>query len=161
MGFPIRVYTLSYLLTGEVESQDAFLSWLNNPSKESLNLSEVEGLTLDPDAVLTSVTQREVVVPKHQVMAIDMMSPEAAAWVTMPPRAEMAVLYTPRFIIQAYVHPAGDMRVSNLFNVMSGLLFPTSHAQLHPIVPTRDLPTDYARLLIVNRSCVDFFHPKD
>lgn len=161
MGFPIRVYTLSYLLTGEIESQDAFLSWLNNPSRESLNLSDVEGLALDPSAVLDSVTQPQVVVPKHQVMAIDMMSPEAAAWVTMPPRAEMAVLYTPRFIIQAHLHPAGDMRVSNLFNVMSGVFFPTSRAQLHPIVPTRDLPTDYSRLLIVNRSHVDFFHPRD
>ena len=161
MGFPIRVYTLSYLLTGEIESQDAFLSWLNNLSKESLNLSGVEGLALDPSAVLASVTQPQVVVSKHQVMAIDMMSPEAAAWVTMPPRAEMAVLYTQRFIIQAHLHPAGDMRVSNLFNVMSGVFFPPSRAQLHPIVPTRDLPTGNARLLIVNRSYVDFFHPKD
>lgn len=161
MGFPIRVYTLSYLLTGETDSQDAFLSWLNNPNKESLNLSEVEGLALDPSAVLAGVAQPQVVVPKHQVMAIDMMSPEAAAWVTMPPRAEMAVLYTPRFIIQAHLHPAGDMRVSDLFNVMAGVFFPTSRAQLHPIVPTRDLPTDYAHLLIVNRSYVDFFHPRD
>ena len=55
-------------------------------------------------------------------------------------RAEMAVLYTPRFVIQAHLHPAGDMRVSNLFNVMSGMVFPTSRAQLHPIVPTCKLP---------------------
>ncbi len=160
MSFIIRVYTPSYVLIGQSESSNAFLGWLNNPNKQTLDLVEVQGLSLDPSATLVNFSQSLVTLPKRQILAIDMVSPEAQASVQMSSRAELSVLYTGRFVIQADMHPTGDMPVSHMFSVMGGDFFPVSNAQLHPVVPTRKLPTNSARVMIVNKSFVDFYHAR-
>ena len=82
------------------------------------------------------------------------------ASVQMPPRAELCVLYTGRFVIQASLHPTGDMPIGHMFNVMGGDFFPITDARLHPLVPTRKLPADMARVMIVNKTFVDFYHAR-
>jgi hypothetical protein len=160
MSFVIRIYTPSYVLIGQSESSNAFLGWLNNPNKQTLDLLEVQGLSLDPSATLINFSQPLVTLPKRQILAIDMVSPEAQASVQMSSRAELSVLYTERFVIQANLHPTGDMPVSHMFNVMGGDFFVVSDAQLHPIIPTRKLPTTSARVMVVNKSFVDFYHAR-
>jgi hypothetical protein len=160
MSFVIRVYTPAYMLIGQSESTNAFLGWLNNPNKQTLDLLEVQGLSLDPNATLANLSQPEVTLPKGRIMAIDLVSPEAQASVQMPTRSELSVLYTERFVIQANLHPTGDMSVSNLLNVVGGDFLPTSDARLYPVIPTRKLPTDRASVLIVNKSFVNFYHTR-
>jgi hypothetical protein len=160
MSFVIRVYTPAYMLIGQSESNNAFLGWLNNPNKHTLDLLEVQGVSLNPDSVLSSFSQPLVTLPKNQIVAIDMVNPDAQAAVQVPPRAELVVLYTERFVIQAHMHPAGDMPISNLFNVMGGDFFAVTNAKLHPVVSTRKLPVDTAKVLVVNKSFVDFYHAR-
>ena len=50
--FKVRILTPAYLLTGEVEENNAFLGWLNNKDKSTLDLHNVEGLVLDPNAAM-------------------------------------------------------------------------------------------------------------
>jgi hypothetical protein len=160
MSFVIRVYTPSYVLIGQSESSNAFLGWLNNPNKQTLDLLEVQGLSLHPNATLVNFSQPLVTLPKRQILAIDMVSPEAQASVQMSSRAELSVLYTERFVIQANLHPTGDMSISHMFSVIGGDFFPVSNAQLHAIIPTRNLPANSARVMIVNKSFVDFYHAR-
>lgn len=160
MSFVIRVYTPAYILIGQSESNNAFLGWLNNPNKQTLDLMEAQGLSLDPNATLVNFSQSLITLPKGQIVVIDMVSPEAQASVQMSPRAELSVLYSGRFVIQANLHPTGDMPISNIFNVIGGDFFPVSDAWLHPVIPTRRLPTDHARVMIVNKSFVDFYHAR-
>ena len=63
MSLIIRVYTPAYMLIGQSESTDAFLGWLNNPNKQTLDLFEVQGLSLDPDATLVNFSQPVVTLP--------------------------------------------------------------------------------------------------
>ena len=86
---------------------------------------------------------------------------ETSDLISMPPRRDLIVLYTRRFVIRAHVHPGGEMAVTNFLNVMGGSFFPATGVQFHPVVPTRELPVDYARLMIVNKGCVDFFHTQE
>lgn len=160
MSFIIRVYTPAYVLIGQSESSNAFLGWLNNPNKQTLDLFEVEGLSLDPNATLVNFSQPVVTLPKRQIESIDLVSPEAQASVQLTSRAELAVLYTDRFIIQANMHPSGDMPVSNIFNVVGGDFLPVSNARLYPLVPTRKLPTEHALVLVVNKHSVNFYHAR-
>ena len=160
MGFIIRIYTPAYLLIGQSESTNAFLGWLNNPNKQTLDLFEVQGLSLDPDATLVNLSQPMITLPKRQVEMIDLVSPEAQDSVQLTSRAELTVLYTDRFVIQANMHPSGDMPVSNVFNVLGGDFLAVSDARLHPVVPTRKLPTEQARLLVVNKHSVNFYHAR-
>ncbi|MCS7260237.1 MAG: hypothetical protein NZ765_05585 [Anaerolineae bacterium] len=160
MSFPIRVYTLSYQISGRFASNEAFLTWLNNPQKQTLDLAEAHILVLDPQAKLERVAQPLVTVPKGQIVAISMSTPEGEALLTLPARAELAVLYTPRYVIQGYLHPSGDMPLSNLLNVIGGTFVPVTHAQLHAVVPTREISGDTARLIMVNRAFIDCYHPR-
>ena len=160
MIFIIRVYTPAYVLIGQSESTNAFLGWLNNPNKQTLDLSKVQGFSLDPNATLVDFSQPTVTFPKRQVVAIDLVSPEAQASVQLTSRAELAVLYTDRFVIQANMHPSGEMPVSNMFNVVGGDFIPVSDARLYPLVPTRKLPTDNARVLVLNKQSINFYHAR-
>jgi hypothetical protein len=160
MSFIIRVYTPTYVLIGQSESTNAFLGWLNNPNKQTIDLLEVQGLCLDPNATLTSLSQPMVTLPKRQIVAVDLVSPEAQASVQMSSRAELSVLYTERFIIQANMRPTGDMPVSNIFNVVGSDFVPVSDARFYPVIPTRKLPTEHARILIVNKHFVNFYHTR-
>jgi hypothetical protein len=148
MSFIIRVYTPAYVLIGQSES------------KQTLDLSEVQGFSLDPNATLVDFSQPTVTFPKRQVVAIDLVSPEAQASVQLTSRAELAVLYTDRFVIQANMHPSGEMPVSNMFNVVGGDFIPVSDARLYPLVPTRKLPTDNARVLVLNKQSINFYHAR-
>jgi len=47
----------------------------------------------------------QVTLDKNQVVAIDMVSPDAQRAISLAGRAELAVFYTPRFIIQAQFAP--------------------------------------------------------
>ena len=160
MSFIIRVYTPAYMLIGQSESTNAFLGWLNNPNKQTLDLFEVQGLSLDPNATLFNFSQPTVTIPKGQIEAIDLFSLEAQASIQLPSRTELTVLYTNRFVVQASMHPSGDMAVSNLFNVVGGDFLPVSDARLYPLVPTRKLPADHAQVLVVNKYSVNFYHPR-
>lgn len=160
MSFDIRVYTPAYVLSGRSESTNAFLGWLNNPDKQTLDLWGVEGFTLHPNATLVNFAQPTLTLPKRQIVSIDLSSPEAEAAVQLPPRAELAVLFTERFVIQAKLHPTGDMPISHIFNVGGGDFIAVSDARLHALIPTRALPADQARVLIVNKTFVNFYHAR-
>jgi hypothetical protein len=160
MSFIIRAYTPAYVLLGQSESTNAFLGWLNNPNKQTLDLSEVQGFCLDPIATLVDFSQPTTTLPKKQVVAIDLVSPEAQASVQLASRAELAVLYTDRFVIQANMHPSGDMPLGNIFNVVGGDFIPVSDARLYPLVPTRKLPSDSARVLVINKQSINFYHAR-
>jgi hypothetical protein len=160
MRVPIHVYTLSYLLSGRAVSSESFLGWLNNPNKQTIDLASVEALPLDPEAKLGSTSWPEVTVPKDQIAAVGLSMAEGSGLLSLPQRAELAVLYTGRFVIQGYVHPTGDMPISNLFNTTGGTFFPVSQAQIHPLIATRPLGISHIRLLFVNKGCVHFYHPR-
>jgi hypothetical protein len=158
MSFEIRIYTPWYALTGRSESSNSFLGWINNATKQTLELADVEGMCLDPAALLANFAQPLIVLPKPQIVAVELLSSEAIASVSLDERAEKVILYLGRFVIQAHMHPSGHMPVTNYFNVMSGSFFPVSRVRLYPMVPTRKLPADDAFLMILNRAYVDFYH---
>jgi hypothetical protein len=159
-GFHVRVLTDTFLLTGYVEEQNAFLGWLNNPNKRTVELKDVRGLPLAANsAVPAGFEEPEVVLPKECIVAIDMVDQAGQAAVQMSQRREPALIYTDRFAIEAHLHPTGDMPVQHIFNIMGETsFFPTSDAEFHPLIPTRQFPEPRAAVLIVNREKVEFYH---
>lgn len=156
--FKVRVFTPAYLLTGDVEETNAFLGWLNNKDKLTLDLHNVESLVLDPNAAVPATATESATLAKSQVVAIDMFSPDAQRAVKVSTRAELAVLYTARFIIQARLHPTGEMPISRIPDVVKSNFVAVTQANLHPLLPTRNLPTLESPVLILNWHYVDFYH---
>ena len=158
--FKVRVLTPAYLLTGEVEENTAFLGWLNNRDKLTLDLHNVEGLVLDPESSLPATAASLVTLAKSQVVAMDMLSQQGQRTISVSNRKELAVLYTSRFVVQGNLHPTGDMPINNIPNVVKSNFVPLTQVQLHPLLPTRKLPALEAELMIFNWAHVDFYHAK-
>jgi hypothetical protein len=158
--FKVRVLTPAYLLTGEVEENNAFLGWLNNKDKNTLDLHNVEGLLLDPDAAMPATTAKMVTLAKSQVVSLDMLDPAGQRTIAVGSRTQLAVLYTARFIIQANLHPTGDMPISNIPNVVKSDFVPVTRANLHPLIPTRKLPSLESALMLLNWRHIDFYHAR-
>ncbi|MBI1880973.1 MAG: hypothetical protein HYR94_22565 [Chloroflexi bacterium] len=158
--FRVRVLTPAYLLTGEVEENNAFLGWLNNKDKSTLDLQNVEGLILDPNASMPATMAKMVTLAKSQVVGIDMLDPAAQRTISVGNRTQLAVLYTARFIVQANLHPTGDMPISNIPNVVKSDFVPASSVKLHPLLPTRKLPSLESALMIFNWRHIDFYHSR-
>jgi hypothetical protein len=156
--FKISVLTPAYLLTGEVEENTAFLGWLNNKDKSTLDLHNVEGLVLDPQTSLPATAAKLVTLEKSQVVGIDMVSPDGQRAIKVSERAQLAVLYTERFIIQANLHPTGDMPINRIPDVVKSNFVPVTRANLHPLLPTRKLPRLEAPIMILNWRHIDFYH---
>ncbi|MCL4303902.1 MAG: hypothetical protein KJ077_49925 [Anaerolineae bacterium] len=156
--FKVRVLTPAYLLTGEVEENNAFLGWLNNKDKSTLDLRNVEALILDPNASMPASSAKMVTLAKSQVVGIDMLDPVGQRTINLSGRTQLAVLYTSRFIIQANLHPTGDMPISNIPNVVKSDFVPASRVKFHPLLPTRKLPSLESPLLILNWRHIDFYH---
>lgn len=160
MAFNVRIFTPDYLLTGEAPEAEVLLGWLNNPNRQTIELSEARITALNPQATLPALTKPLVTVPKRQALGLDLVDPPAQAAVQLPPRTELAVIYTGRFIIQAQLHPPGNMPLSHIFNVVGGDFFGVTQAHLHPLVPTRPFQPVQAALLILNKAHVDLYHPR-
>ncbi|MBE7554442.1 MAG: hypothetical protein HS126_25605 [Anaerolineales bacterium] len=156
--FKVRVLTPAYLLTGEVEENNAFLGWLNNKDKSTLDLRNVEALILDPNASMPATSAKMVTLAKSQVVGIDMLDPVGQRTINLSGRTQSAVLYSSRFIIQANLHPTGDMPISNIPNVVKSDFVPASRVKLHPLLPTRTLPSLESPLIIFNWRHIDFYH---
>ncbi|HXV99425.1 MAG TPA: hypothetical protein VEC93_13460 [Anaerolineae bacterium] len=158
--FKVRVLTPAYLLTGEVEENNAFLGWLNNKDKSTLDLHNVEGLILDPNAAMPATTAKMVTLAKSQVVGIDMLDPAGLRTINVGSRAQLAVLYTARFIVQANLHPTGDMPISNIPNVVKSDFVPATQVNFHPLIPTRKLPSLESALILFNWRHIDFYHAR-
>ena len=156
--FKVRILTPAYLLTGEVEENNAFLGWLNNKDKSTLDLHNVEGLVLDPNAALPATMAKLVTLAKSQVVGIDMFDTAGQRTISVSERTQLAVLYTARFIIQAHLHPTGDMPISNIPNVVKSDFVPATRVNLHPLLPTRKLPSLESALMLFNWRHIDFYH---
>ena len=156
--FQVRVFTPAYLLTGQVEETHSFLGWLNNKDKSTLDLHNVEALVLDPKTTIPATAAKLATIHKSQVVGIDLFSPGAQRAVQVSGRAELAVLYTARFLIQANLHPTGDMPINRIPDVVKSNFVAVTQAKLHPLLPVRQLPTLESPIMILNWGHLDFYH---
>lgn len=158
--FKVRVLTPAYLLTGEVEENSAFLGWLNNKDKNVLNVHNVEAILLDPNTTIPATATKMATIHKSQVVGIAMLSPDGQRTIKVSDRAQLAVLYTAHFIIQANLHPPGEMGIDRIPDVAKANFVPATTAKLHPLLPVRNLPDLEEKLIILNWSHVNFYHAR-
>ena len=156
--FKVGVLTPAYLLTGEVEENTAFLGWLNNKDKNTLDLYHVQGILLDPNAAMPATAAEMVTLEKSQVVGIDMISPDGQQTIKVSPQTVLTVLYTQRFIIQANLHPSGEMSINRIPDVVKSDFVPATGVKLHPLLPTRNLARLEMPLMILNWRYINFYH---
>jgi hypothetical protein len=158
--FKVHVITPAYFLSGEAEENSAFLGWLNNKDKNAFDIFRAEGLVLDPSTALPATAAAHITLDKGQVVGIIMANAEGQRSIKVGDRAERAVLYTARFVIQAHLHPTGDMGINRIPDVIKSNFVAATKASLYPLLPTRQLPTLEAEVILLNWRHIDFYHAR-
>ncbi len=156
--FEVRVLTPAYLLTGEMEENSSFVGWLNNKNKLTVDLFNVEAIVLSPESPMPATAAKMVTLHKNQVVGIDMLGAKGRKTIPLDNRTQLAVFYMARFIVQAKLHPTGDMAINNIPNVSNSNFVPMTEAKLHPLIPTRQIPSLESEMLILNWLHIDFYH---
>lgn len=158
-GIAVRVFTPDYVLGGYVAPPgQAFLGWLNNVNQRAIVLTRAQAMGLASDSVVQAFSPAELSLPKSRIVAIDLMDEAGRRSIQLAPRREPAVLYAGGLIIQANLHPTGDMPVSKLFDVMGGLFFSVSAAKIRSAQPSRHFGPQKTDILLINHQWVDFYH---
>ena len=158
-GFAVRVFTPDFVLGGYiVPPGQALLGWLNNVNQRVVVLARAQAMGMAPDSTVQAISIAEVTLPKICIVAIDLMDDAGRRSIPLPPRRVPAALYAGGLLIRANLHPTGDMPVSHLLNVMGGDFFAVSGAEIRAAVPSRDLGSAQAEVLLINQRWVDFFH---
>jgi hypothetical protein len=158
-GIAVRVFTPDYVLGGYVApTGQAFLGWLNNVNQRAIALTHTQAMGLAPDSVVQAFSPAEATLPKGRIVALDLMDENARRSIQLAPQRVRAAIYAGGFIIQANLHPTGEMPVANLFNVMGGEFFAVSEAEIRVALPARDFGPANAEILLISRTWVDFYH---
>lgn len=159
VGLAVRVFTPDYVLGGYITPPgQAFLGWLNNVNQRAIVLTHTQAMGLAPDSIVQPFSPAEVSLPKDRIVALDLMDEAGRRSIQLAARRVPAALYAGGFLIQANLHPTGDMPVSNIFNVMGSDFFSVSEAKIRSALPVRDFGPDQAEILLINQRWVDFFH---
>lgn len=156
-GIGLRVYTSTYVITGRVAPEGPLIGWLNIANKRVLVLEQARSLPLAPDTPLKSAAFPQVTVPKQQIHAVEVLDGLQA--IRLEPRQVPALLYTERFVIRADLRLPAQAPAERFPNLLGGVFFTVSNAQLHPIIPTQPLENQDAAILILNRERIHFYHP--
>jgi hypothetical protein len=158
-GIAVRVFTPKYVLGGYLAPPgQALLGWLNNVNQRAIVLTQAQAMGLEPDSAVKSFSSAEATLPKNRIVAIDLLDQAGRHSVQLSSRRVPAALYADNLLIQANLHPTGDMPASRLFNVMGSDFFPVSEAKIRLALPARDFGSDQAHVLLLNQRWVDFYH---
>lgn len=158
-GIGVRIFTPDYVLGGFLAPPgQAFLGWLNNINQRAIVLSRGQAMGLAPDSAVQAFSPSEATVPKSRIVALDLMDEAGQRNVQLAPRRVPATIYAGGFIIQANLHPTGDMPAANLFNVTPADFFAVSQAEIRAAGPAHDFGPTQSQVMLINQHWVDFFH---
>ena len=159
VGIAVRVFTPKYVLGGYLAPPgQALLGWLNNVNQRAIVLTRVQAMGVESDSAVKSFSSAEATLPKSRIVAIDLLDQAGQRSIQLSPRRVPAALYVGNLLVQANLHPTGDMPVSRLFNVMGSDFFSVSEAKIGFALPVRDFGSDKADVLLINQRWIDFFH---
>lgn len=151
------ILTQHYVFAGVIEPFGPLMTYLNDASRGIVVVKNVEAVALDAGNVMDTFRAEELMVTKEEVIAIRLADPVSTGTVQLLARREKLLVFTPRFIIQAFFHCGPDSRLGDMFEAMSGRWAPASDANVHPLLPARKPVFHTASLLLVNKQHIRFY----
>jgi hypothetical protein len=174
-----------YVFSGEMETGGPLLRYLNDNDRAAIRLVNVTATLLDPAvSSMSSFSQDEMMVLKDYTAFIRFIDPnvlggdrqlgsEREKLLVYTERAhigsiqqglglserEKLLVYTERFVIQGLFHTSPERnRLLDIFEGPTGRWAAISDAVLHPLIPTTKAAPVTARLMLLNKTAIQFFH---
>ncbi len=156
--FTVQILTLSFQITGQLESIGPFLEFLVDPVRDALSITDAQVLPLMPGGPLKGMTRPQISLRKPEVVFIYPLEQVAKDQVRLLARKEPYIVYTPLAILRASFHLSAEARAQDLFSTMSADFVPITEVSLFSLL---DLPAPFPQkpdLLIVGRQYVQLYH---
>lgn len=159
-GWAVQVLTMDYLIGGYIQPVDMpLVGSLNVPTQPTLTLVQAQLRPIEAPAAHAALP--EITVPKTAIIALvprDEASARSAA-AQMPPGSQRAAIYAGPYFIRAAFRLAGDMPMRTLFGASAGVMLAVSEATIQCPRLGGAFPEQTAPVIIINKSCVQAYHP--
>jgi hypothetical protein len=150
-----------YVFSGEMETGGPLLRYLNDNDRAAIRLVNVTATLLDPAvSSMSSFSQDEMMVLKDYTAFIRFIDPNVLGGDRqLGSEREKLLVYTERFVIQGLFHTSPERnRLLDIFEGPTGRWAAISDAVLHPLIPTTKAAPVTARLMLLNKTAIQFFH---
>jgi hypothetical protein len=155
----VQILTVHFQFSGQVESVGPVANFLNDSTRCSLSLHDVQFAPIGPASPLKAISRPHVVVCKSEIVLVYFTSAEIRASIRTLVRREPLVAYTPLAVCRGHFHMPAEARMSDFLDFTPGNILFVTDARSFPLVELpAPFPTD-ADLLMVERSHISFYHP--
>ncbi len=158
--YPCFLVTRLCALTGELKAAGGVMRYLNDVNRPEIELLNTTALALDPGARLTgNFAQSRLMAVKSHTQFLGFGDEQPLGTRQRPGDAKELVVYTERFQISAIFYISFDRQLADLLDPNNGGHWViATDAVLTPVLPTAAAAPTTAKLLLLNKSVVLFFH---
>jgi hypothetical protein len=156
--YEVQILTPHFQFSGQLETVGAVGNFINDPSRTSLSLYDVNLTPLTSNNPLKGLSRPHIVIRRSRIVLLYFVSTEARDSIRTLPRRELLVAYTPVAVCRAYFHMTAEANVENFLGVVSGELLPVTDANVFPL---REYSAPFPRqpgLILIGRSHLQFYH---
>jgi hypothetical protein len=158
--FRCDLITNRYLFSGEIDAGGSLLRYLDDDDRTAIRLVNVTANLLDPSlSSMSNFSHDEMMVLKDYTILIRLTDAAALGTRQLGTEREKLLVYTERFVIQGLFHTSPDRnRLLDIFEGPTGRWAAVSEAVLVPLIPTTKSAPVTAKLMLLNKTAIQFFH---
>lgn len=155
------LFTHRYMFSGEVTAWPSLMRYLNDPTRVSLRMINVTATQLDTVGLtISGFSQDELFVMRDQVVFIRVDEAFTASTLTLGNNAQRLYMYTERFVVQGVFQVnAENTPVAEISDNPAGFWTIGFNVLIRPLLPTAKTAPTSAKVVVLNKSAVQFFHP--
>jgi hypothetical protein len=158
--FRCDLITNRYIFSGEIDAGGSLLRHLDDDDRNAIRLVSVTANLLDPAiSSMSNFSHDEMMVLKDYTVLIRLADAAAMGTRQLGTEREKLLVYTERFVIQGLFHTSPDRnRLLDIFEGPTGRWAAVSEAVLVPLIPTTKSAPVTAKLMLLNKTAIQFFH---
>ena len=155
------VFTHRYMFSGEITAGGPLVRYLLDPARAGVRMINVTATLLEPGASsMSNFHQDELIIIKEQVVFLRFDETMLSKAVSLTSAGERLLVYTERFVIQGQfqTNPKKD-RLLDMTAGPTGRWAQAYNLFLHPLIPTAKAAPATAKMILLNKEAIQFFHP--
>lgn len=156
--FGVRIVTLSFQFSGQLEVVGNPLDFLNDRTRDALVLRQAHINPLTPGRPIRGLARRQVSVRKQEVVFLLYEEAEAAREIHLMARKELLIAYTPLAVLKGVFHLPAEARLNDFLATMPDPFLPVTRAQLFLL---QEFPSPFPTecdLLIMGQRHIQVYH---
>jgi hypothetical protein len=154
------VVTNRYIFSGDLDAGGSLLRYLNDTHRAGIRLINVTANLLDPAiSSLSTFSQKELIVLRDYTVFLRFNELFSLGTKQLEKEQEKLLVYTERFVMQGQFYTSAEQHRLLDYDGPTGRWAVASEVFLQPLIPTSKSAPATAKLMLLNKLAVQFFHP--